>query len=79
MAGYSPLASDEMATIMLDGLMDRIRMSLRERIMERIQPDIDAAVEAGCETFRAAVASYLDPMGMRQVVKVLIEDRRTKA
>lgn len=79
MAGYLPLTSDEIHAAMLDGLMGRIRASPRERIMERMQPDIDAAVEAGCETFRAAVASYHDPMEGRQVVKVLIEDRRTKA
>lgn len=79
MAGYLPLTSDEMTAAILDGLMGRIRASLRDRIMERIQPYIDVAVEAGCKTFRAAAESYYDPMDMRQVVKVLIEDRRAKS
>lgn len=78
MATQIDLTSDQAAQAMLDGLMTVIKASLRERIMERIRPDIDAAVEAGCSALQVAVQGWQDPVMMRAVVKVLIEDRRAE-
>jgi hypothetical protein len=58
---------------MLDGLTSRIRDALRQRILDRIEPDIQAAVDAGLASFKATIESYRDPMHMRDTVRVLIE------
>jgi len=58
---------------MIEGLTSCIRNELRKRIMERIEPDINAAVDAGIAAFKTTIESWRDPETMRDVVRVLIE------
>lgn len=69
------LTSDDAQRAMLDGLMDRVRDGLRERIMVAIKPDIDAAVEAACKSLEVAVHSYMEPMHMRPVINFIINGK----
>lgn len=75
---------DEQAKIALDGLLDLIRTKLRERILEKIEPDIQVAINESLEAFRLSTTSYKD-FGMgRDVLHLIVErkdkdDRRTDA
>lgn len=60
---------------MIEGLEDLIRTRLRERIMERIEPDIKAAIDSSIEHFKATIETYRDPYQMRDTIKVIIERR----
>ena len=70
--------STKASQAMLDGLTTLIRDELRLRIMEKIEPDIDAALDAGLAAFKITIESYREPHNLRDVVRVLIE-RRDKA
>ena len=70
-----PITSDETSKAMLEGLTDLIRDKLRERIMAKIQPDIDAAVEEALASFKTTIESYREPMYMRDTVRVMIENK----
>lgn len=78
MAMTPPLYSEEASKLMLDGLTDGIRSRLREIIIERIEPDIQTAIEAGLASFKASIESYLDPSEMRNTIRVLIERKDQK-
>jgi hypothetical protein len=69
---------EEASKAMLEGLTSRIRSELKAIILARIEPDVDAAVEAGLEGLKAAIHSYREHSQMRDVVKVIIE-RKDKA
>lgn len=71
----SPITSEEASRAMLDGLTDLIRNKLRERILARIRPDIDAAVEEALEAFKITIQSYSEAHYMRDTVRVLIENK----
>lgn len=75
MAGKLPLdfTSEEASRAMLNGLTSRIRDALRKRILESIEPDIEAAINAGLESFKATIESYREHENMRGVIRVLIE------
>lgn len=73
-----PIDSDAVAEAMIDGLMSRVRSELRARILERIEPDISAAVDAAAASFEVAVKAYHEPHERMATVRVLIE-RRDKA
>ncbi len=76
MAVTAPIfSSDEASKAMLEGLTSHVRSELRKRIMERIEPDIEQAVDAGLASFKAAIETYRDPHNMRDTVRVLIERR----
>lgn len=66
---------EEASQAMLDGLTSRIRDELRKLILERLEPDIQTAVDAGLASLKATIESYRDPMQMRDTVRVLIERR----
>lgn len=67
------LTSDTASKAMLEGLTNMIRKELRKRIMERIEPDIEEAVNASLAAFKTTIESYRDPEMMRDTVRVLIE------
>ena len=69
-----PFSSEAMANAMATGLDNHIREALRKRILEFIQPDIDAAVEAGLKTFEAAVRAHRDMANNRDVLEILIRN-----
>jgi len=58
---------------MLDGLLSHIRDNLRSKIMERVQPDMDAAVEAAISELKVRILSHQDYMGAHPVISVLID------
>ena len=60
---------------MIEGLVSTIRTELRKRILERIEPDIQAAINGSLESFKVAIESYRDYANMRYTVSVLIERR----
>lgn len=66
---------EEAAKAMLDGLTSRIRTELKARILERIDPDVNAAVDAALDGFKTAIESYRDYAHMQDVVRVIIERR----
>jgi hypothetical protein len=68
-----PMIGQASSKAMLDGLTNMVRDNLRKRIVEKIQPDIDAAVEDALASFKAAIETYRDPLHMRDTVRVLIE------
>jgi len=60
---------------MLEGLEKRIREELRVRIMARIEPDIQAALDAALAAFKPTIEGYRDLEHMQDVVRVIIERR----
>ncbi len=70
---------EEASRAMLDGLTSRIRDALRKRILESLEPDIQAAIDAGLSSFKAAIESYHEAHNMRDTIRVLIERRDTTA
>lgn len=69
------ITSDEVAKAMLDGLTDRIRKELKERIVKSIEPDINAAVDAALESFKVAIKAHHDDCYMQDTIRVLVERR----
>jgi hypothetical protein len=68
-----PLNSDEASRAMIDGLTGRIRDELRKKILERIEPDLESAIDAAMEAFKLTVATWREPINLRETIKVLIE------
>lgn len=64
---------EEASKAMLEGLTSRIRSELKARILERIEPDVNAALDAALEGLKAAIHSYRDHAQLRDVVKIIIE------
>lgn len=64
---------EDASKAMLEGLTSRIREELRKRIVARLEPDIEEAVDAGLAAFKATIESYRDYGPMRDTVRVLIE------
>jgi hypothetical protein len=59
-------------------LEKHIADNLRARIMERVKPDIDAAVAAALAEFKTSIETYKDNVMGREVFSVLIRDQRTR-
>lgn len=66
------MTGEDASQAMLAGLTELIRRNLRARILEAIEPAIQHAIEAACETFKANVESMMDPARGGGVVNVLI-------
>lgn len=66
---------EDLAEAMARGLEDRIREHLKARILERIEPDIQAALDSAIEAFKLDVTAWHDMANMRDVVKVIVERR----
>lgn len=64
---------------MLDGLTSLIRANLREAIMERIEPDIRAAIDTAMDTFKVRIEASEDAVRGHPVVNVLIDRVNRKA
>jgi hypothetical protein len=79
MSSRFDLPAEDVSEAMLRGLTDHVRAALRKRIMDRIEPDVDAAVEAGLATFEAAIQAHCDPMQMRDTIQVILKDRRSES
>lgn len=74
-----PFTGEQASKAMLEGLTSRIREELKRRILERIEPDVDAAVEASLQAFKVTIESYREAHNMRDTVRVLIERRDVSA
>ncbi len=61
---------------MVDGLEAAIRNRLRERLLERIKPDLDEAITAAMQDLKIAVEEYRSAAHLGQVVEVILNDRR---
>ena len=66
------MTADIAAQAMMDGLLNRIRIELRQRIMERIEPDIKDAIEAATAALKVHIEASRDDYHMQNVVKILI-------
>lgn len=76
MAMIAPsIDSDTVSKAMLDGLISRIRDELRNRILESINPEIEAAIDAALKSFDVAIKGYHEPHELRNTIRVLIERR----
>lgn len=73
MGHFQSITSDDASKAMLDGLTSMVRQRLRERILEVVEPEIEAAVDAALGQFKASIETYRDPLHMRDTVRVLIE------
>lgn len=71
----APITGDEASKAMLDGLTNLIRDKLRERIMARLKPDIDAAIEEALSAFKVTIESYHEMQYMRDTIRVLVENK----
>lgn len=60
----------------LKGMMSCIRDQVRAKIMEIVQPDIDAAVDAACEQFKVTVAAYKEHGMFREMTIRAIVERK---
>lgn len=76
MASIPRLTAAELAEAMRDAALDRIRVALHARIMEKIEPDIQASIDAMMETFELKAATWKSFADPSMTIKFLIEDRR---
>ncbi len=79
MARYSsPLAADpNFLKGIANGILDNIKVKLRERILEEIKPDLDEAVEAALRDTKIVLNSMYDIERMGTLIEVVLTDRRT--
>lgn len=75
MAGPINFTSETASAAMLRGLTDAIRNELKRRVMEHIEADLNVALDAALENFKASLEAYRDHRHMRDTVRVLIERR----
>jgi len=64
---------EQASKAMLEGLVNLIKQKLRERILEKIESDIQTAIDESLKAFEINLTSYKD-FGMgRDIVRILIE------
>jgi len=73
MASDLDLSSTVVQQAMLQGLTDLVRTNLKKIILERIEPDIEAAIDSSLETFKCSLSSMVDFRGMERFIKVIVE------
>ena len=79
MAKTSPLfTSLEMSNALTSSLDAHIRNKLRERILSFIEPDINSAIDAAIDTFRAEIQQYRDVTLPGDILKIIVEHKGTK-
>jgi hypothetical protein len=66
-------AGDEVSKAMLDGLTSRIRTELKAIILERIESDVNAAVDAAIDGLKTAIETYRDHVSMRDVIRIIVD------
>ena len=69
------ITPEELDKAALEGMMNCIREQIKAKIMEIVQPDIDAAVDAACKQFEVKVMAYKDHAAFGQVT-IRAEARR---
>lgn len=67
---------DEEVNAVVLALRDRLRAKLQAHFTEASKPVIDAAVSEAMEGLKVAVESYRDPARMRDVMHVILHDKR---
>jgi hypothetical protein len=72
--GYPPLADDRLAQELDIRFTARVAAELRQRILERIEPDIKAAVAAGVASLKVDIQAYADLMRQRLVFQAIIDN-----
>ena len=72
--GLPSLTDDALAREFVARFTDRVALGLREKILERLQPDIDAAVQAGLASMRGEIEAYADHVRQRVVFKAIINN-----
>lgn len=63
---------DDIAQAMLDGITSRVRSELKRRIMESIEPDLNAALDAAIESLKVEIRTHYEVALNRQVVEILV-------
>lgn len=71
--GYPPLTNEAVVQALVDEFTSAVRVGLREKIMERLEPDIAAAVDAGVASLKTVIEAYADHQHQRTIINVLIK------
>lgn len=69
------LTSDEVAKLMVEGFTDRIRQNIKDQILAKVMPDIDAAADVALAGFKVAVEQQESYVNMDSIIKVILEKR----
>lgn len=65
------------ANAMLEGLKLQLREALRGQFQKVAEEIIEEAIKETVDGLEATLQTYLDPMNQRQVVEVILKDKRT--
>jgi len=76
MANNINFTSEEASNAMLSGLISKIRSELRKIILERIEPDIQEAINTSLDSLKMGIYSYQDYASMRTIVNVIIDGKK---
>lgn len=70
---YPPLTGEATVQAFMDEFITAVRTGLRDKIMERLEPDITAAVDAGVASLKTQIEAYAEHLHQRTVVNVWID------
>lgn len=67
------MTSEEISKAMLDGLTSRIRDELRKKILESIEPDLNAALDAAVASLKIAIQQHHDYAYNNQIINIVVD------
>ena len=66
---------EQVAQLMIEGFTDRVKAQLKKEILDKLMPDVDAAVDLAFAGFKVAVEQHKDMVNIASVVRVILEKR----
>lgn len=78
MASTRNMTSEAISAAMLEGVRSHLRAALREQFEAAAKPIIEDAISGAMATFEVSIVQFLDVQNMAHVVKVILDDMRTK-